>query len=233
MRTAVAAAGARSPPLPAHPLSPSPERPSPVGAGLRGEPRLLLEDAAAAVPSASQARPRLESPAGASVEAPGAPSALHLLWPLRLRQGPEGWGVSYRLKITKRDGWVTASRPTTGQGEGLGQPPLTSQRWAACGGAGRTGSTWEMRTEPGAQVPGEPESRRCRNRNEAGGRAGSGRAAPAVPPTAEMGARGQPSDPAPGRVQSPDLFVRKTTLISLFFSGQVTCVPVYYNSLNP
>lgn len=52
--TAAAAAGARSPPLPAC-RSPSPAAPPPPGAGPGGEPRALPEDAAAAAPSASRA----------------------------------------------------------------------------------------------------------------------------------------------------------------------------------
>ncbi|XP_049741264.1 uncharacterized protein LOC126076752 [Elephas maximus indicus] len=114
MRTAAAAAaaGARSPPLPARPLSPPLAAPPPPGAGPGGEPRALLEGAAAAVPSAARARPRGESPAGASVEAPGAPSPPHLLWPLRLRGGE----LSYRLKITRSERCSHNHDDSTGPG---------------------------------------------------------------------------------------------------------------------
>lgn len=179
MRTAAAtaaAAGARSPPLPARLLarSPLPCPPRPRPAQVPEESGALPEDAAAAVPCAARAPPRPESPAGASAEAPGAPSLPTFSGgsppPLR------GEGVSYRLKITTREHWVSPSLPATGPGEGLGQPPRTSPRRACCGRAGLAA--------PGRRVPTvthtSPGARR--GRSGAGGRSGSGLAAPAVLP---------------------------------------------------
>lgn len=164
--------------------SPSPACPSPAGAGPGGEPGLLLEDAAAAVPSTARARPRCESRAGASAEAPGAPSPPHLLWPLRPHRdggGAVGESVSYQLKITKSERWVSPSLPTTG-------PERASASCPARLGAGLLAEGRVGWAAPGRRAPNwahkSSGSRRCRS--ETGGRAVSGRAAPAVPPAAEV-----------------------------------------------
>lgn len=140
-------------PAPSRPPARSPllRPPRPRPAQVPEERGAQPEDAAAAVPCAAGSPPRPESPAGASAEAPGAPS----LPTFAGRSAPpRGEGVSYRLKITASEHWVSPSLPATRPGEGLGQPPRTSPRRARCGQPRGSGGTWETRAHRGVHVPG-------------------------------------------------------------------------------
>lgn len=95
------------------PRPPLPSPPLPCGRWSVRRAALAAEDLAA-VPAPAQVQ------AGASGAA-GVPSAPHLLWPLRPRRGCRGAGaVSYLLKITDWERWVSPSLPTMRPGEGLG-----------------------------------------------------------------------------------------------------------------
>lgn len=146
------------------------------------------------------------------MEAPGAPS----LPTFSGRSAPPwGEGVSYRVKITASEHWVSPSLPATRPGA-LGQPPRTSLRGAPLRTGQRVGRRLGDARPPRRTRPGGSRRASGGSEGRAGRGAGGGLAAPAVPPVRRSlggGRRGeqeeQPSGPAPGRVQAPDPNVRE------------------------
>lgn len=227
MRTAAAtaaAAGARSPPLPARPLarslSPPLPAPPPPGAG-PGESGALPEDAAAAVPCAARAPPRPESPAGASAEASGAPS-------LPTFSGgsppPPGGGCQLPTK-NNHEGTLGVSLPARNgawRGTRPAAPHVPAPGPLRTGGSG---GTWETRAHRDADVPGRAGAA------AAGQEDARAVAWPHLPsfPAAELGARGAASVLALRSVHSPDPFVRKrkNDPYKPFLFKRAICDPVF------